>query len=223
MAKIRVLIADDQRLFAEGLRVVIESRAPELEVVAIAENGREACAMVALHRPDVVLLDVRMPVMDGVEATRIIHRERPEARILILTTFDEDEYVTESMKNGAVGYLLKNRKPEELIDSIRALNKGILQIDSAVSGRFLGEPRDSRIESGEFADDLRTLTARERDILKSLVDAKRIVQIGKDLGIAEQTVRNHVSNIYSKLNIHNRVEIVRYISQIKDFLKHSAD
>ncbi len=221
-SRIRILIADDQVLFAEGLRVVIESRAPELEVVAIAENGRDACAMVARYRPDVVLLDVRMPVMDGVEATRIIHERHPEVRILILTTFDEDEYVTESMKNGAVGYLLKNRRPEELIDSIRALNKGILQIDSAVSERLLGTAREGGAGADEVVANLRTLTVREREILKNLVDAKRLVQIARELSIAEQTVRNHVSNIYSKLNIHNRVEIVRYISQIRHFLAHDS-
>ena len=163
-----------------------------------------------------------MPVMDGVEATKIIHERHPEVKILILTTFDDDEYVTYSMQNGAVGYLLKSRRPEELIDSIRAMHKGIVQIDSAVSGRLLSAPREEHINSQEFIGNLRTLTARECEILRGLVNAKRIVQISKDLGIVEQTVRNHISNIYTKLHIHNRVEIVQYIGQIRYFLDHLA-
>jgi DNA-binding NarL/FixJ family response regulator len=220
--KIRILIADDQRLFAEGLRVVVESRAPDIEIVDIAANGKEACAMVHQHRPDIVLMDVRMPEMDGVEATRIICEKHPEVKVLILTTFDDDEYVTYSMQNGAIGYLLKNRRPEELIDSIRALHKGIVQIDSAVSARLLSAPRDDRQGAEQLIASLRTLTGREREILRGLSDAKRIPQISQELGIAEQTVRNHVSNIYSKLHIHNRVEIVQYVSQIRYFLDHLA-
>ena len=220
--KVRVLIADDQRVFAEGLRVVIESRAPELEVVGIAENGSEACSMAAKLRPDVVLLDVRMPVMDGVMATRLIHQRQPEVKILILTTFDDDAYVTESIKNGAVGYLLKNRRPQEIIDSIRALHRGILQIDSAVSARLLASGEEGRQDARDILEDLRTLTDRERQVLRALTDSKRIVQIARDLAIAEQTVRNHVSNIYTKLGIHNRVEIVRYIGQIRYFLEHQS-
>jgi DNA-binding NarL/FixJ family response regulator len=218
--RVRILIADDQRLFAEGLRVVIESRAPEFQIVGIAGSGKEACAMVREHPPDIVLMDVRMPEMDGVEATRLIHERHPEVKILILTTFEDDEYVTYSMQNGAVGYLLKNRRPEELIDSIRMLHRGIVQIDSAVSGRLLSSPREDHASAEEFISNLRTLTVREREILRGLVNAKRIVQIADGLQIAEQTVRNHVSNIYTKLHIHNRVEIVQYIGQIRYFLDH---
>ena len=218
--KIRIVIADDQRLFAEGLRVVIESRAPEFQIVDIAEDGRQACAMVDQHKPDVLLLDVRMPVMDGVEATRMIHGKHPEVKILILTTFDDDEYVTYSMQNGAEGYLLKSRRPEELIDSIRAMLKGIVQIDSAVSERLLSAAHEEPANAREFIANLRTLTARESEILRGLVSAKRIAQIAGDLGIVEQTVRNHMSNIYTKLHIHNRVEIVQYIGQIRYYLDH---
>ena len=131
--EVTVLIADDQELFAEGLRVVIESRAPGFRVVGIAHDGAEAVSMARQLHPDVILMDVRMPKMDGVVATRIIHERQPAVKILILTTFDDDEYVHHSLKNGAIGYLLKNRPAEELIDSVRALAKGIIQIDPAVS------------------------------------------------------------------------------------------
>ena len=145
--RIRVLIADDQQLFADGLRVVIESRAPQFEVVGIAANGKEAIALTREVKPDVILMDVRMPEMDGVVATRLIHEKYPEIKILILTTFDDDEYVTYSLRNGAIGYLLKNRPAEELMDSLRALAKGIYQIDPAVSAKFFSVGSSNRVDS----------------------------------------------------------------------------
>lgn len=217
---IGVLIADDQQLFADGLKVVIESRAPQFKVIGIAGSGKQAVSMAAELRPDVVLMDVRMPEMDGVAATRIIHDKYPDIKILILTTFDDDEYVEFSLQNGAIGYLLKNRPAEELIDSIKALAKGIIQIDPAVSRKILNAGRNR--DSEDFNQRLSWLTKREREILSLLVQAKRIVSIADDLSIAEQTVRNHISNIYFKLNIHDRMEIINYVNQIKYFLdKHS--
>ena len=217
---IGVLIADDQQLFADGLKVVIESRAPQFKVVGIAGSGKQAVSMAAELRPDVVLMDVRMPEMDGVAATRVIHDKYPDIKILILTTFDDDEYVEFSLQNGAIGYLLKNRPAEELIDSIKALAKGIIQIDPAVSRKILHAGRNRNSE--DFNQRLSWLTKREREILSLLVQAKRIVSIADDLSIAEQTVRNHISNIYFKLNIHDRMEIINYVNQIKYFLdKHS--
>jgi DNA-binding NarL/FixJ family response regulator len=219
----RLLIADDQRLFAEGLRFVIESRAKDLEVVDLAENGRDAVEKVRQHRPDVVLMDVRMPVMDGVEATRILHDRYPEIKILILTTFDDDEYVKFSMHHGAVGYLLKNRPPEQLIDSIRALRGGTVQIDPVIAAKvFVQQPGRGPADGEDFTARLRTLTTREREVLRLLVEAKGVVQIARALGIAEQTVRNHTASIYSKLGMHNRIEIVRFIGQIRFFLEHDA-
>ena len=219
MKKIKVLIVDDQQLFADGLRVVIESRAPHLKVVGIANNGIQAISMTQKMLPDVILMDVRMPEMDGVVATKIIHRKYPKIKILILTTFADDEYVRHSLKNGAIGYLLKNRPAEELINSIQALAKGIIQIDSAVSAKILDASDSVTTSRGDdFNQRLRTLTNRECEILKLLVMAKRIVNISEELHIAEQTVRNHISNIYFKLNIHDRLEIINYINQIQYFL-----
>lgn len=217
--KTRILIADDQQLFAEGLRFVIESRAPDFTVVDIASNGKIAVAKVRDHRPDVVLMDVRMPEMDGVEATKIIHERYPQVKILILTTFDDDEYVKQSMQHGAIGYILKNRPPAELIDSIRALRDGILQIDPAVSAKLFQVSYRSDAYTSEIMGLLQTLTFREKDVLRLLVQAERISRIAELLDIAEQTVRNHINNIYSKLDIHTRIEIVRYINQIRVFLE----
>lgn len=223
MRKTTLFIVDDQRIFAEGLKFVIESRTDDFEVIGIADNGRDALTGIAAHVPDIVLMDVRMPVMDGVEATKKIHAKYPQTKILILTTFDDDEYVRFSMENGAVGYLLKNRPPEELIDSIRALDRGILQIDPAVSGKLF-HTKGSDPGAEEFSKKLSTLTLRECEVLQHLVDAKKIVSIAADLEIAEQTVRNHISNIYFKLGIHDKLEIIRYIQQIRRFLadRHSS-
>ena len=214
----RILIADDQQLFAEGLRFVIESRAPDFEVIDIAEDGNAAVAKVKADRPDIVLMDVRMPNMDGVEATKVIHERFPDVKILILTTFDDDEYVKQSMQHGAIGYILKNRPPAELIDVIRALRDGIVQIDPAVSAKLFQVSRHTDNHNTEFLERLEDLTSREREVLRRLVQAERISQIAGHLTIAEQTVRNHISNIYSKLRIHTRIEIVRYINEIRHFL-----
>ena len=221
MERIRVLIADDQKLFADGLSVVIESRAPQFVVVGIAANGKEAVSMARELKPEVIIMDVRMPEMDGVVATRLIHEKYPEIKILILTTFDDDEYVTYSLRNGAIGYLLKNRPAEELVESLRALVKGIYQIDPAVSAKIFSSESAQKIGSEDFNRRLHTLTVRERDVLSLLAKAKRIVNIAAELNIAEQTVRNHIGNIYSKLDIHDRLEIVNYISHIKYYLEQT--
>lgn len=218
--KLRILIVDDQRLFADGLSVVIESRAPELQVIGIAQNGSDAVAMAEEMSPDIVLMDVRMPEMDGVEATRRIHERHPEIKVLILTTFSDDEYVKHSLQYGAIGYLLKNRPAEELIASIRALAKGIMQIDPAVSATALHTQESEKSDNAQFSARLALLSVREREVLRLMVEAKRIAAIANELGIADQTVRNHISNIYYKLDIHDRLEIVNYISPIREFLRN---
>lgn len=218
--RIRILIVDDQRLFAEGLRTILESRAAEMTVVGIAENGREAMAAVESKQPDIVLMDVRMPIMDGVEATKRILRDHPSVRIVMLTTFDDDEYVKYSLANGAIGYLLKNRPPAELIASVRAVKGGILQIDPAVSKSLIHDDRRRDFDDDEFLHRLNGLTKRERQVLQLLVDAYDNRQIATEIGVAEQTVRNYISAIYSKLGIENRIEIMRHMDKVHFFLEH---
>lgn len=220
-AAIRILIADDQELFAEGLRTILEARAPDIRVVGIARDGAQAVEMAARERPHIVLLDVRMPTMDGVEAVKRIHQQLPEVRVVMLTTFDDDEYVKLSLAHGAIGYLLKNRPPAELIASIRAVQSGVLQIDPAVSKSLIMGVGERGRNEDEFLRSLYTLTARERDVLGLLVQALDNRQIGVQMGIAEQTVRNYVSTIYSKLGIENRIEIMRYMDRIRFYLEHS--
>ena len=221
--KLRILIVDDQRLFADGLKVVLESQAKQLEVIGIAENGSAAVSMVRRTRPDIVLMDVRMPVMNGVEATRVIHTSYPEIKILMLTTFSDDEYVTDSLRYGASGYLLKSRPAEELVDSVRTLATGILQIDPEVSASLVQLAQEDEREDLEIKARLKTLSRRERQILSLMVQVKRIVVIASELGLAEQTVRNHVNSIYSKLDIHDRLEIVNYIRPIREYLRETGE
>jgi DNA-binding NarL/FixJ family response regulator len=218
--RIRVLIADDQVLFAEGLRTILESRTEDITVVGIARDGREAVELTGTHLPDIVLMDVRMPRLDGVEATKAIHASHPDIKIMMLTTFDDDEYVRFSLAYGAIGYLLKNRPPAELIASIRAVMSGVMQIDPAVSKSLIRDVRARDIPKDEFMRYLGLLTHREKDVLKLLVEACDNRQISERMGIAEQTVRNYVSLIYSKLGIENRIEIMRHMDQIRFFLEH---
>jgi DNA-binding NarL/FixJ family response regulator len=218
--RIRVLIADDQALFAEGLRTILESRTEDIAVVAMARDGREAIRLTAEHLPDIVLMDVRMPVLDGVEATREIHARHPDIKIMVLTTFDDDDYVRFSLGYGAIGYLLKNRPPAELIASIRAVMAGVMQIDPAVSKSLIRDVRTREIERDEFLRYLGSLTPREKEVLKLLVEACDNKQISQRMGIAEQTVRNYVSLLYSKLGIENRIDIMRHMDQIRFFLEH---
>lgn len=219
---IRVAIADDQILFAEGLRTILETRAPDIEVVAVVPNGREAVEAVRKLRPQIVLMDVRMPLMDGVEAVREIRRIDAGVKILMLTAFDSNEYVKSSLLFGAIGYLLKNRPPAELIASIRAVMGGVLQIDPAVSRSLIEKAAQGGLDDDGFVRNLHTLTHREREVLRLLVEACDNRTIAKRLGVGEQTVRNYISAIYAKLGIPNRVEIMRYMDRIEYYLAKFA-
>ena len=219
---IRIVIADDQKLFVEGLRYILEARASDMEVVATVANGEEAVAAAERLRPDIILMDVRMPVMDGVEAARIIHRSLPDCRILMLTTFPDDEYVHAALRSGAIGYLLKNRPLAELIHSIRAVRNGIMLIDPSVSEALFHGPDSEWKSPDEIEDLIATLTQREREVLYLLIQAHDNTQIAQSLGVAVQTVRNYTSAIYNKLNIGNRMDLVKMMKQIRFYLDRHA-
>ncbi|HUJ76657.1 MAG TPA: response regulator transcription factor, partial [bacterium] len=139
MEKIRVVIADDQSLVTQSFKVLLESAAEDIAVVGLAKDGREAAALVEKERPDLVLMDVRMPVMDGVQATALIHRAAPAVKIIMLTTFDDDSYVHEAIRAGAAGYLLKDISTEELVSSIRAVRHGAVLVSSSVAQKLFGK------------------------------------------------------------------------------------
>ena len=214
MDKTNVLIVDDQLLFAESLKTVLETRGENLNIVNIASNGKEAIRMAELHQPHVILMDIRMPEMNGVEAVKIIKDRYPEIIILMLTTFDDDHYIHNALNNGATGYLLKNTPPEKLIASIYAVKSGMVLISPAIAKHLT---HDSVIpeQSGEKPDWLTELSNREKQVLKLIVNGLNNKEISDELFIAEQTVKNHVSLIYSKVGTHDRMQTIR---AAKDFL-----
>ena len=213
MDKIKVLLVDDQLLFVESLQTVLETRVDDIEVIGIARNGKEAVKMTTKKEPDVVLMDIRMPEMNGVESTKIIAEKFPEIKVLVLTTFDDDEYVIEALKNGAFGYLMKDMFPEELIVAIRVVYRGSFLTSPKLVKKILkmvknpGNLNEDKLnEADEEIYALSTLSDRELDVLKLMARGYENRGIAERLFIAEQTVKNYVSTIYSKLGVHDRVQ-----------------
>ncbi len=203
---LRVLIADDQTLMRAGLRTLLELE-PDIEVVGEAENGRQAVAAAAELRPDVVLMDVRMPELGGIEATRALRAEMPDVRVLILTTFDDDTVVFEGLRAGASGYLLKDVSGEELAAAVRSVAAGGAVIGPSVAGRVLGQfarlaPEDG---SGQQAL-LEPLSEREREILALVAEGLSNPAIARRLRLAEGTVKNYVSRILQKTGTQDRTQ-----------------
>ncbi|MBN2617824.1 MAG: response regulator transcription factor [Spirochaetales bacterium] len=204
MNSIKIVIADDQILFSESLKTVLETRGDSIEVVAVACNGKEAIRKVEIFKPNIVLMDIRMPEMDGVEATRIIRSEFPQTKILILTTFDDDEYISKALKCGATGYLLKNTPPNELLAAIYNAQNGMVMISPSVAAH-LANAIELNIPVKK-PDWISRLSKREREVLKFISMDLENREIAEKLFIAEQTVKNHISLIYSKLETHSRRE-----------------
>jgi len=198
--RIRVLIADDHVTVLEGLAAII-GRQTDMEVVAEASNGREAVDLWHKHRPDITLLDLRMPGLDGVGAIDEIRRQQASARIVVLTTFDSDNEIASAMKAGAKGYLLKDARREELLDCIRKVNSGETCIPTALAAK-LAESMSSE-----------PLTGRELDVLNLLADGKSNKEIGSHLYITETTVKSHLRSIFSKLNVLSRTEAITTASR----------
>ncbi len=210
-----IVIVDDQILFAESLKNILEMRTEDINVVAIALNGKEAIQTVHDKKPDIVLMDVRMPVMDGVEAAAVIRQVEPSVKIMMLTTFDDDEYIHEALKIGAVGYLLKTTRPAELIASIRAIKEGIVQISPVVAAKLIRDEQRKSLknkgiqEKSVNAEWMKYLSHREKEVLKLLLTGLSNMQIAEKLYIAEQTVKNHLTVVYSKMNVHSRPQVIR--------------
>lgn len=210
-----VLLADDQVLFVESLKSVLESRSGDIRVVGIASDGNEAVQLVAQHHPDIALLDVRMPNCDGVEAAKQIHERFPEVQTVMLTTFDDDEYVVEALHHGAVGYLLKNIPPEELITSLHAMANGAVLISPEAAQRLVDHAYQTSARGAESQpasaseDAFAELSEREEKMLRLIADGRNNRQIAQELFLAEQTVKNYVSQIYAKLGVHNRIHLMK--------------
>ncbi len=211
MPSIKVLLVDDQILFIESLKSVLETISADIVVTEIAHNGKEALESIERDPPEIVLLDVRMPVMDGVETVKVIHELYPDIKVMMLTTFDDDEYVHEAMKFGAAGYMLKDVPPENLVDSIRAIKTGTVQISPRILVKLIefSEEESFPLNAKESIRNIESLSKREQEILYLLSEGLDNIQIGEKLFIAEQTVKNHVHSIYSKLSVHDRSSAIR--------------
>ena len=204
--RIRVLIADDQALFREGLRTLLSTR-PEIEVVAEAANGLEALAMAAQLLPAVVLMDLQMPTMDGIQATARMRDRHPDIPVLVLTTFDDDANLFGALRAGAAGYLLKDVSSDTLVAALQAATRGESFLQSTVTGRVVAAFARMMEEGGVRAQALvLPLSPREREILAQLGTGASNKEIADRLNLAEGTVKNHVTNILSKLDVRDRTQ-----------------
>jgi len=204
---IRVLICDDQALVRAGFRAILEAQ-PDIEVAGEAENGAEAVALAERRAPDVILMDIRMPVLDGVEATRRLVAAGSPARILVLTTFDLDEYVHAAIRAGASGFLLKDVTPAKLIEAIRVVASGDALLAPSVTRRLLERLATTLPQRDQSSEALGELTARETEVLRLLAGGLSNAEIAAELVVSEATVKTHISSVLRKLGLRDRVQAV---------------
>jgi DNA-binding NarL/FixJ family response regulator len=204
LAVIQVAIVDDQPLFSEGLGRIVEAH-PGMEIVGVAHDGESGVRMCRELKPDVVLMDINMPVMNGVEATRSIRSLLPDTKVLILTVNSDDAYVFRGIKAGATGYLLKDCTPEDLSRAIKTVHAGDTIIAPEIARKML-----LAFEEAEEEPSAPHLTERELEIITALAHGRANKQIARELSISEKTVRNHISNIYKKLHVYDKLGAVLY-------------
>ena len=206
----KILIADDHALFRDSLRSLIEAHG--LEVVGEAKNGREACELARRLQPDVVLMDLSMPEVDGLAATRLISAELPAVKVVVLTASDDDAKLFEAIKSGAQGYLLKNLDSEDFFALLERTERGEPALTPAIARKLLEEfARPPKAAAAPPANDPDSLTEREREILELLVEGVTSNRkLAKQLGVSENTVKFHVRHVLDKLHLHNRAQVVGY-------------
>jgi DNA-binding NarL/FixJ family response regulator len=206
---IRVVLADDQALVRGGFKLLLDS-APDIEVVGEAASGQEAVALAAESRPDVVLMDIRMPNMDGLEATRRIASDRELAgvRVLMLTTFDVDEYVFEALRSGASGFVVKDIEPVELLQAVRVIARGDALLSPGVTRRLIAEYAARPVQRQQGAPSLEVLTQREREVMALVAAGRSNDEIAAELYISPATAKTHVSRAMSKLAARDRAQLV---------------
>lgn len=220
MSKIRLVIADDQTLMRDGLQTIINLE-DDMEVVGLADNGAAALELVREHRPDLVLMDVRMPVLDGIEATKLILAEFPDTMIVVLTTFAEDQYIVDSLVNGAVGFLLKDMPADRIVQSIRDALKGQLLMSGVIAGKLAArisalsaaptkQPSAVRFKHGH------SFTDREKQIIQLLIEGETNKEIAQTLFMSEGTVKNYVSIIYHKIGVNDRAKAILHLKELME-------
>jgi DNA-binding NarL/FixJ family response regulator len=200
---IRVLICDDQAIVCEGLRVILGT-ASGIEVIGVAYDGEQALELIAKTEPDVVLMDLKMPGMNGIQATRLIRERYPRVRVLVLTTYDADEWVFDAIRSGACGYLLKDTPREELIAAVKDTAAGKTRVDPTVAGRLFAHIAQSAPVPNTLIAD--SLSDRERDVLRLLARGLSNAEIAGRLHLSEGTVRNYVSALLAKLEVSDRTQ-----------------
>jgi DNA-binding NarL/FixJ family response regulator len=211
---IRLLLVDDQELVCQGLRAMLNLE-PDIQVVGVANNGQVAIQQVEALQPDVILMDIRMPVMDGREATRIICQRFPDIKVLVVSTFDEDDYIAHSIKAGAKGYLLKDMPVEELAQAIRLVDRGYSQMAPGLMEKMFDSMVSHQSDIETEQSELVELTAREMDVLNLIGSGCTNREIAQQLYIAEGTVKSHVTHILNRLNLRNRSQIAIYANSVK--------
>lgn len=207
MKNLRILLVDDHVLFRKGVVAVLNSR-PDLQVVGEAGNGKEALEQARETVPDVVLMDINMPEMDGLEAVKQLKQEMPHVRIIMLTVSDNDHDLFEAIKNGADGYLLKNLEPHQLFDMLNCLQRGEAPVTGSLAAKILNELRQPKL--AQVAEKRDVLSSRETEVLELVVQGATNKEIGETLSIAEDTVKIHLRNILEKLHLHNRIQAAVY-------------
>jgi DNA-binding NarL/FixJ family response regulator len=209
---IRILLADDHTILRDGIRSLIEDE-PDMEVIGEAEDGHSAVKMTAQLGPDVVVMDIAMPLLNGLEATRQIKRNHPQVRVLILTMHENEEYIRQVLATGAMGYILKDAAARELLGAIRAVHRGEAVLSPAITRLVIedylrwGEPQLEPVSNG--------LSAREREVLQLIAEGYTNKQIGEILCISVKTVQAHRNNLMQKLDLHDRGELIKYAIQKK--------
>lgn len=207
MAPIRVLIVDDQQMIREGISLILKSH-PDIEVVGEAANGREGLAKVEETEPDVVLMDISMPELNGIDATVMVKRRFPQVKVLTLTVHDAEGYILQLLRAGASGYIVKKAAGDELVEAIRSVQRGDYYLHPTVTRQVIEEYMRHIREGTRGPEDL--LTARERQIVQLAAEGYKNREIAERLNISLKTVETHRANVMQKLNISDRVELVRY-------------
>ena len=202
---IRLIIADDEMLIRTGLKIMLEASG-NVEVLALAENGRAAFEACTIHRPDVVLMDIRMPESNGIEGTKLIKEAFPEVKVLIVTTFQDTEYIVEAVQNGASGYLLKDSSPDAILDGIKVALSGKVVMDTVISEALLTNTSVEKEES--FDAEKWGLTTREVELIAQVAKGLSNKEIAQTLFLSEGTVKNNISTILSKLELRDRTQLV---------------
>lgn len=204
---IKVLLADDQDILVEGLKLIL-GKEEDIQICGTCNNGKKAYDLCKWNKPDIILMDIKMPELNGVEATKIIKRDFPDIKIIVLTTFNDDEYIYEALKNGASGYLLKDSSPAEILQAIRTVYNGGALIQPEVTVKVI----DKFLEIGknnyvEIDDRVKLLTEREIDICRLVSEGKNNKEIADELFLSQGTVKNHITRVLIKLDLRDRTQL----------------